>query len=392
MLKGADPERDARWVQDINRVAETLPRVHPNFFNRGSAEEFAGLVRDTLGEVSSRSDGSNCAAIARLFAFANDGHTAFSLLQSGTRISRYPIRFVWLDDGLFVTEAPLTDVAALGSRVVSLQQMDIEAVHRRCLPYISAENDLWSRVVGQSYLTIAEVLNAADVVAPGADLAVETTTRTFSVPLRAVATATGPQLARPLNPLFARNPQWNYWFDYIPESRTIYIKYNRCQQSPTLSILSFATELSDFVATTPAERVIFDLRNNPGGSSTVLQPILQGVSEARRAGVPAAMNIYCIISRQTYSSGVLNAVDLKRIGAILVGEPCGWNPSGFGEVLGLTLPASGLSGSYSTRKFSIPDAPGPLLAPDIAVPYASNDYFHELDPLLRIATENNQGR
>ena len=55
-----------------------------------------------------------------------------------------------------------------------------------------------------------------------------------------------------------------------------------------------------------------------------------------------------------------------------------------GDTRQLLLPNSQLVVSCSTRLFSIAGFPGPALAPDIAVPYVSADYFAERDPALDV--------
>ena len=91
-----------------------------------------------------------------------------------------------------------------------------------------------------------------------------------------------------------------------------------------------------------------------------------------------------IIGRETFSSGVLNAYDLKNNGTTLVGEVAGWNPNGYGEVGSFVLPNSSLTISYSKRKFNLPGV-GSVLAPDVPLEVQWNDYAAERDPFLEAA-------
>jgi uncharacterized protein (TIGR03437 family) len=81
--------------------------------------------------------------------------------------------------------------------------------------------------------------------------------------------------------------------------------------------------------------------------------------------------------------GLPSGLDLaSRI--FVIGEPTGGKPSGYGEVVAFTLPASGLLGQYSTQfvpaPAGIPDTPS--FAPDIPVSLRSTDYFARYDPVL----------
>jgi len=131
--------------------------------------------------------------------------------------------------------------------------------------------------------------------------------------------------------------------------------------------------------------VVLDLRNNEGGNTAVLKPLLAGFADRISSGaIPPSAVAAAIIGRETFSSAVLNAVELKQSGLTLVGESAGWNPNGFGEVHSFTLPYSGLLVSYSTRKFS-PGVPGSSLDPDVAVDVTWADYAAERDAFLAAA-------
>src|SRR6185295_18694646 len=96
--------------------------------------------------------------------------------------------------------------------------------------------------------------------------------------------------------------------------------------------------------------------------------------------------LYAIIDKGTFSSGMDNAMTLKQPApqesasafpgvdpaastVTVLGEATGGEPSGYGEVVGFTLPGSHLPGQYSTKYFTkpsyIPDLPSFL--PDIPV-------------------------
>ena len=90
-----------------------------------------------------------------------------------------------------------------------------------------------------------------------------------------------------------------------------------------------------------------------------------------------------IIGRRTFSSAILNAIELKRrLGAILVGEPTGGAPSHHGEVLTFTLPRSGFTVQYSTKYHQNPDFEGDAVTPDLPVAATYADFLALRDPVL----------
>jgi hypothetical protein len=90
-----------------------------------------------------------------------------------------------------------------------------------------------------------------------------------------------------------------------------------------------------------------------------------------------------IIGRETFSSGMLAAIDLRRNQAVLVGEPTGGIPNSFGEVRVFNLPNSGWRFQVSTKAFRFADYDGrDSVAPDILVDFTIDDLANERDPFL----------
>lgn len=110
-----------------------------------------------------------------------------------------------------------------------------------------------------------------------------------------------------------------------------------------------------------------------------------------------AFRIYVAIDKGTFSAAMDDAMGFKsslvtspglpaglaaRI--FVLGEPTGGKPSGYGNVIGFTLPASRLPGQYSTKFIPAPDGipDDSSFFPDIPVGLRSRDYFARYDPVL----------
>jgi hypothetical protein len=138
----------------------------------------------------------------------------------------------------------------------------------------------------------------------------------------------------------------------------------------------------------PVRRVIVDLRLNGGGSSSVIEPLLDGLGS--RPALTARGHLYAFIGAQTFSSGLMAAMDLhNRLHAILVGGPTGNKPNHYGEQLNFSLPNSGLLVHYASKHFHLmPNADPPTLAPDVPVPYSLQDFLSGRDPVLEAALQH----
>jgi hypothetical protein len=382
--------RDDRWRQDLQYLASNLQKTHPNLFFQVKQQDFNQAVAQLDASIPSKADHEIIVEMARIVALAGDGHTSLSLTQNRTGFHTYPLKLYWFDDGLYVTQATAQLAVALGTRLVAIGGTPIDQAYALVAGAISHDTEIWVKAVSPSYLVTPEVLQGLGIV-PDLDKVAFTfeksdgarMTLTIAAPARGdtVDWLYLPHRAQPSTPVYRRNPNLYYWFDYLPDSRSLYFQYNRCQEAATLPFAAFMRQLLDFVAANDIARFVVDLRNNGGGSTLIIQPLVDLFrQQVARHELDPAPQVFVIIGRQTFSSAVLNAIDFRSLGATLVGEPGGWKPSGYGEVTNLVLPNSGLQVSCSTRKFS--DVLGNALLPDVPAVLSFADYMAERDPAL----------
>ena len=144
---------------------------------------------------------------------------------------------------------------------------------------------------------------------------------------------------------------------------------------------------------------MIDLRDNTGGDSSVINPLLAGLSQRLPSLLAnTVFRAYIFINKGTFSSGMDDAITIKSMALqaaaqypdlptrlIFAGESAGGKPAHYGNVKVFALPASQLAGQYWTEFFTVP--PGipdsPSFDPDLAVPLRSTDYFARSDSVNR---------
>jgi hypothetical protein len=386
-----DTARDDRWRSDIDALAAHITAVHPNPYTRTADATFRDEVRQLRDRIPSISDAQVVVGISRILALLNDGHSSINLTQPGSGIRRYPVVFRWCSDGLFVTSAPEIKARLIGSRVLAMNGRAIDAVYEAIRPWISYDTESWFRFSSQNGLALHEVLVAAEIMADGAPMVLDVETldgTRFSeeIPLAPATMVEGPMTSRPRQPLFRRLPTQDYWFEWIPESRTVYIQYNRCRENALLPIRSFAAEIIAFAQENPPDRWIFDVRENSGGNSVWFQILLSALRSAydSRTVPPPPNGAFGIIGKRTFSSGSLAVRDMQQAGMILVGETTGGRVFWFGETTPFTLPNSRLTVAVSARMVGNPEI-GREVAPHVPVEFTGADYFANRDPYLEAA-------
>lgn len=383
--------RDGRFVQDIELLAGDLARLHANLFFRTSRADFDREVEALKARVPELRDHEVVTGLLRIGALPGDGHTGVSPFNY-TGFRRLPLRLRFLSDGLVVTSAGPGAERLLGGRLLRIGALDQAAVLDRIAPVVSHDNQAGLEAQAPNYLTIPEILHAQRIVEDPERVPVAVSAPDGSI-VQADLPALLPGQEGPFQdaiegalPLYRQRPQENYWYTWM-EPDVIFVQYNRCQNAPADPMSAFAQRVFDEVDRRPPRAFVVDLRANPGGDSSVADPLMQGL-RARR-DLADSGRLFALIGKNTFSSGMLNAITLRReIGAVLVGEPTGGKPNAYGEVRTFTLPNSALTVAYSTRFFRLlPDSDPDSLFPEITAAVSSADYRAGRDPALEaIAT------
>jgi hypothetical protein len=388
------PSRATQWQEDLDVLAAEFAARQKDFstlYPRARFEKDLALLRQT---ASIGSDADVVLGLMRLVASAHVAHTLVNFPQGPMAFRRLPLGLGWYSDGLAVLSASEPYRAAPGARVVRFGSMTPEAVERAVAPYVSYENELWLHQQSPRYMTAVEVLQhvgAADANGHVSLTLAKPGQAPFVLdvaPLAATENVTLTSMYDVLSipPLLYRKQlQRNYWFEYQPDSRSIFFQYNRCQQDPSLAFADFAKELFEAAAANRVDRIVVDLRLNQGGSSAVFEPFLAGLKS--RPALRIHGHLFALIGRATFSSGLLAAIALKNdLGAVLIGEPTGEKPNSYGEVLQFTLPHSQLSVQYTTKFFRLARGGDPdALFPDVTIARSLDDALAGRDPAFEAA-------
>ncbi len=128
-------------------------------------------------------------------------------------------------------------------------------------------------------------------------------------------------------------------------------------------------------------RLVIDLRHNKGGSYFPNNRLIKNVvshHELNKKG-----KLFVIVGRNTFSSGILYAVDLrKKTNALFYGEPTEGKPNHFGDIRKLKLPNSNLLISYSTKYFKVSDENSDSFYPDKKIDLTINHLPENEDPFM----------
>lgn len=381
---------DHRWRQDLARFERELPRGHYDLFHQLSVEEFRTMV----AELDSRATGLSAAQfdieLRKILARIGDSHT--NLSWKPERL--YPFAFYPMEEGVVVAGTDEPNLETLGMRLVAIDGMAVESVRERMSTIIPHENEAALTHSFVHYLRSPEFLYHLGIAgAPGEATFTFADYQggSFSItaePRPAEATRGFTTLAQRLGynaenaPLYVQNRGRNYWWRLAREEQILYIAYNRCIEDKDYPISELLEDIDAAIATSDPQAVVVDLRHNGGGDSRVFAPVTRRLADGHREG---AFDIYTFVGRQTFSSAILNAIELEEAGALLVGEPTGGKPNHYGEIKFFELPNLEARVSYSTKyfqRYTGERGEADSIYPDIAAPISLSSLLQRRDPAM----------
>lgn len=363
-----------QWRADIDYLAAELPRRHPNPFAHTTREAFNAQLESVKAQAAGLPDVEIAIRLQQAVASLRDGHT--ELATNIEPQTWFPIRLYAFPGGLYVTRTNAESRVACGMKLVAIDGVSVDEIYARVATTISAENDQWLRERVPLAMTRAEVLKAVGVIGN-----VEQATFTFErveLTLRAGAQLPTVDKTTPDLPLYRRNPELRYWYAWDPNQRLLYIKYNVCSNDAANPFANLERAVLAIADSETVDHFVIDVRDNTGGSTEVARSLIDNLAARQRL----RGRVFVIIGRRTYSSALLNAIDLKKAGATLVGEATGGKPNSYGEVRTFTLPNSKLTVFHSTRLFTVVPGDPLTLEPDVSVQVTAEDYFGKRDPVL----------
>ena len=371
------------WLEDLDFLAQELPKRHKNAFFSLPKPEWAERVAGLKERIPKLDDAVIMAELMQLVAALGDSHTMLqppALLKPGV-----PLRLVVWPDAVRVFGIGKENSALLGARIVAIEGKPIEQVETLVAKLLAADNVGARRLQLPTLLTRTSLLHALGVSKTSESLRYDLETadgKKQELVLTPGELARDAAFDRPSKVCVTdqRGRLWHH-FEMLADDRIAYVQYNRCATDAEHDLAAFTEKVRAACAEAPPKAWIFDLQYNGGGNSVLGDMMFATL-------IPKGARVFAIIGPQTFSSGFMNAMALKeRYGATLIGRPTGGKPAHFGEVRTFTLPKSQIVVQYSTKHFVHGDPKADSLPPDHEVARSYADFKAGKDLLLEKVRE-----
>ena len=395
----------AAWRADLRRIAIELPQRHPNAFHRMSRSAWDSSVARIERRLPTMTRNQAIVAFMQLVAQVRDGHTSINpLFDPALQFRYYPIELYSYEDGLFVRSAPPAQAALVGAKVTKIGRLSAEDAMVAAGSTVPVENGWWGRAWATERLVTPEVLDGLGIADDMEKLPLEIERNgkkeTVTIapagkmeprghdPRGAIDRSSWKVLgADASQPLWQRNPDQPYWFEYVAPQKTLYVCYrmvmdrmgHRGPQSGTNN--AFWRSVFAAADSLEPEKLVIDLRENTGGNNFLNRQVVRGL--VRRSELDNPSRLYVVIGRRTFSAAMNLAQDLEKwTNATFVGEPTGNATFFYGDHTQFELPNSHITVNVSSlpwRPYD-PRDKRDYIAPMIYAPLTARDEREGTDP------------
>lgn len=355
--------RDQGWQRDLALLQRELERKSYPQFVKMSHEELEAEVANLSKNISKLSDLQAAVEVMKLMASMEVGHTEALPPHTLEFAETLPMKLFLFKEGLYVIAADPKYQDLLGAQILSFGDTSADQALAAVAPLVFRDNDMWLKSMAPNLLRFATLLKALNVTSD--PLHVPLTVRDAEGRTRTVLIAADPSQPDIWNsfpypstwvgfsppdagsaPMYLKNTEVFYWFQHLPESRTVYFQFNRVLPDAKEPFDKFVARLFAFIEQHDVDKLVIDLRWNNGGDTYLLPPLINalvGSTKINREG-----SLFVIIGRRTFSAAGNAAAYIQRqTDAIFVGEPTGAKPNSLGDETYFTLPYSKLQASVA---------------------------------------------
>ena len=345
----AEPLGAKQRLEDLDFLYETvLVEHHPDVFANTPEGEFLALKTEIEGRLETESYAEFLLDLMRLTALVGDSHTSIAI-GGAADFRAYPFAMVRRSESWYLSDVAPEEKELLCQEVTELAGKPVEEVIDAFGTLFSSDNRVHLRRSFRQACNVADIYEYLGLVKAGEPLTV-TLKNGKDLALEPMGLEEMNQLkALRISDRIKGQPetaaQDAYYLAKPLTEEVYYIQYNVCGEAKDLPMEDFAAQVTKDLRAGDYSRILLDLRNNGGGSDGVIWPLLDYL----RLAMDGGCELVGLIGEATFSSALINAVEIQEMGGVLAGEPAGGSVCHFGAVKTFQLPNSKVRGQVSSK-------------------------------------------
>ncbi|MDY0781464.1 S41 family peptidase [Tenacibaculum sp. IB213877] len=387
-----------KWIEDIDFLKTELPNTHVNFFFKKSKNDFGKELTTLKSELTQLSDFDIAIKLQQIIAGFGDSHTLIKWNKYLDKNKIIPIKPLWFDDGIYIIKASNNNKKILGKKINKINGITIDTIIKRLSSILTIDNEAQIKKTIPQLLISIQLLKHFEIIQDDL-ISFEVENKkgkieTHTLRIENFNSKNSSLVSMKEIPLYLKNERKYFWSHYLTPENIYYIQYNKCyskeveeqygnpKKATNLpSFKQFSNHVFSDLKTKEIDKLVFDMRFNPGGNSLQGTEFIKKLSEFKHLNQKG--KLFVVIGKHTYSSAILNTLGFKNYtNATIIGEETSGKPNHFGEVKTFRLPNSNLKVYYSTKYFKKVDNDVHTIIPDVKINTTFSDFINGTDPTL----------
>jgi len=394
---------DEQWLEDLDFMVSRIDSVHPFFCTDDSRKPVHRMAEELKKRIPVLTDEEILVELMKIVTIMHDGHTRLH----GRNLTKtwYPIRIEKFSDGFYITATSREHSRYIGSRVLLINKQAVGTVFERLIEITPGDNMYSREYFAPMYLTMTSVVSGLQLTESTEEaLIINVLTKDKSEAVLSVlpiSFETGDDLgwywkeyavpadnfvniiqsSSPL-PLYLQNYSLPYWYRQTGE-KMLYFAFNSCENDAKENFSLFNERLWNTIDSINAEYLIIDLRNNFGGTNSILEPLVREIIKHDR--INRNGHLFVITGKKTFSAAVHCATWIEyHCTPVFAGEPAAAGPNHYADPDFSFLPNSKILLMISRYYWqnSWPWDSRLYIEPEIKISLTAADYFTFRDPVM----------
>lgn len=399
----------AQWQSDLSYLQKKIHSDYPNLFYNVTARQFDSAVAVLQKQIPRLTENEIRVGFIRLVAMFRIGHTLMRMTAGENEDSQKPM-FHFLpftashfSDGLYIQQIDTSYKEALGGRIVKIGNTPVDEALKRMHTVIPWENEQYFKSHLHYYLRIPEILQALHIT-ENAEAAIIKYRKDGTVRNLTIKKSDYPDYAfndgffvpkgwaeayehfnKPASVLWMKEPGKLRYFEYLKESKTVYVRHIAVVDRPGQTIADFFEKVFRFIDSNEVEKFVLDIRMNGGGNNYLNKTVITKIIESKK--INRYGHFFVITGAVTFSAAQNLANELEKYTeAIFVGEPTAENVNFWGDIKTEVLPISRLNVNLSWLWWQNMDPRDkrPWTAPGLAAEMSFENYTAGYDSAMQI--------
>ena len=356
----------AQWQSDLSYLQKKIHSEYSNLFYNVTAKQFDSAVAVLKNKIPALTENEIRVEFIRLIAMFKIGHTGVYFYSGENEESLkpmfhfYPFTISPFSDGLYIQQIDSTYKVALGGRLIKIGNDAVDIALKKLHDVIPYENEQYFKSNLHYYLRLPEILEALKITG-NADAVALTYIKNGTESKIEIKAEDCPEYAwndgiylpkgwldaydnfkKPASALWLKEPGKLRYFEFIKESKTVYVRHVAVVERGDETIKDFFEKVFRFVDSNNVEKFVLDIRMNSGGNNYLNKSVITSIIQSKK--INRYGHLFVITGAATFSAAQNLTNELEKYTeAIFVGEPTAENVNFWGDVKMETLPLSKLN-------------------------------------------------